>query len=502
MIPKPLSDAIRSRFPDARFSRAKQMVLWEVRPQDLIPACEFLRDQERTRFDLLLAIAVMDDQAHYLLRSVQHRHCLSLRVPLDQSRTLDSAAFVWPAANWLERQAQDLWGVHFRRHPDPRPLFRRGTEAPWTETDCLASGTRYPTSLDGLFVRVHRTGVQTARSEPVLGYRRCGLESALARWPWARGALLAARLDAFAAMNADLAYARAVESLLQVEPPPRAQGLRVVLAELQRINSHLFRLGQTLQSVCDPAFAAPAYAAQARRAIGDFFQWLGGNPVTPDAIAIGGLRPDLPDGLALRAHALVRRLAQDAQDLCILVADSHAVRDRLRGIGVIDPGTALGLGLTGPALRACGNPYDVRRACPYAAYGQLTVRVPTRRQGDALARCQVRLAEIESSLDLIEAALSGLSNGPVNALASDGAPGRVTLPKVPAGLACAAIESPRGELDVLLASDGSDRPRAVYIRGPSLANLSALPFMARNMPSDHVALALDSLDVSIAEAER
>ena len=503
MIPGPLSAAIRARFPDARFDPAEQTVLWNVPPQHLIPACEFARDHELARFDLLLAIAVIDGHAHYLLRSVQGQKCLTLRVPLNRSPALDSAAFVWPAANWLERQACDLWDVQFRRHPDLRPLFGHNAEAPWVDPEYLASGSLYPTSLDGLFLQRHRTGAGIESAEPVLGYCRCGLENALARWPYERGPLLAARLDAFAAMHADLAYAIAVERLLHIEPPPKAQGLRVVLAELQRINSHLFWAARAMQRLGDPAFAAPAYAALARSAIGDLFQWLGGNPVTPDAIAIGGLRPDLPDNIASQVQAMIPGLTQGVQDLCALVGDSEPIHSRLQGMGVIDPGTALGLGLTGPALRACGNPYDVRRAFPYAGYGQLAVRVPSRRQGDALARLEVRLAEIECSLELIQTVLSSLSeDGPTNALVSSGGPNRIPLPGLPAGLVCASVESPRGELDLLIVSDGSPSPRAVYVRGPSLANLSALPFLTRHSSPEQVALILDSLDVSIAEAER
>ena len=171
--------------------------------------------------------------------------------------------------------------------------------------------------------------------------------------------------------------------------------------------------------------------------------------------------------------------------------------EQLQGVGVIDPGTALGLGLTGPCLRACGVGYDVRSAFPYAAYAALDVEPALAQDGDALSRCRVRLAEIGASLRLIEQLLDRLPDGTINAFAPGSPPA-----SLPEGRTYASVEGPRGEFGMLIGTDGSGTPSAAYIRGPSFANLSALPFIAAGLSREQAIVALDSLDVSIAEVER
>jgi NADH:ubiquinone oxidoreductase subunit D len=298
-------------------------------------------------------------------------------------------------------------------------------------------------------------------------------------------------------MSCDLAYARAVEQLLQVEPPPRAQALRVIYAELQRVASHLFWLAGFAQRLTDPLFALPAYAWQGRTRILEHLQWLGGNPITPDVIGIGGLTKDMPPAMETRLEELLAFLDALLDDLECLLSDHNGWRDQIERVGVIDPGTAMGLGVTGPNLRACGIRYDVRSAFPYGGYGSLDIEIPVRSEGDAHARYLVRMGEMRASLSLVRQAASSLPGGPVNAFAD------LDLPSLlPVGTVYASVEGARGELGILIVSDGSAHPQRVHIRGPSFANLSALSYMTQRVPTDQVTVILDSLDISMGEAER
>lgn len=502
-----LAETLATRFPGAvRDCRIEgNETTLTVSSEHLVHVCEFLRDEPETRYNLLATLTRARGDVLYQLVSLPQTSRLLLRVPLDDSKrpTLDSLSFVWPAANWAEREAHDLWRLAFAGHPDLAPLLcSKGpspSEPPGAGSSFrIRSGTRCPTSVDGLSVDVEMDEQQwVSRACVNLGYRHSGLELRLAEWPYARGVLLAARMDGFAAMSCDLAYALAVEKLLQIEPPPRAQVLRTIYAELQRVASCLFWLARSVQNLTDPAFAGPAYAWQGREAILGLFQELGGNPITPDVIAIGGLKSDLFSTGVDKVHLVLAELKGVLDDLDRLLTYHPGFRAQLDGVGVIDPGTALGLGMTGPCLRACGVAYDVRTAFPYAGYVLLAPPVLSEQDGDADARYRVRVAEMRNSLYLIDQALSHLEEGPVNAFDPDQVP-----PTLPPGTAYASVEGPRGELGVLLVSDGGTCPQRVHVRGPSFANLSAMPFLVRGARQHQIVTILDSLDISMGEVER
>ena len=489
-------DLVQARFPGAIFEQPSEhgIPTWKVDPLALLDVATFLRDEPETRYDMLTMLAKRQDELDYQLASLSHRRRLRLRVAARPE--LDSLAFIWPAANWAEREAYGRSGTRFAHHPDLRPLFGAADGAAQDCTMALDTGWRYPTSQEGLALQLELEGDKVDRVQLVLGRRRCGLERQLESRPYGLGILLAARMDGFAAMHADLAYALAIEQFLDITPLPRAGWLRVIYGELQRIASHLFWLTRCVQRLCPPSFVASSYAWQGRTAILDLFQQLGGNPITPDVIVIGGVkRPPLDLEHTLRD--LISNLSVCLGDLDVLLEQNPVLHSRLAQIGVIDPGTALGLGVTGPNLRAAGIAYDVRRAFPYAAYAQLDVPVVVESGGDAYSRCRVRMAEMRHSLQLVEQALVRLAPGEVCALERDALP-----PCLPAGTAYGSVESPRGELGMYLVSDGTASLQRAYVRAPSLAHLSALPFVARNALPEQVAPILDSLDISIGEAER
>jgi NADH-quinone oxidoreductase subunit D len=498
-----LVQTLAAHFPDTLLdygTDAGTMTL-TVSPERLVDICGFLRDEPEAQYNLLATLTRAHQNALYQLVSLPRTERLLLRVPLPEGETpaLDSVSFVWPAANWAEREAHDLWNLTAIGHPDLTPLLRARDDLEPTgpETDQgleLCGGTRYPTSVDGLCVHVDLSPRQRiVRTTMDLSHRHSGLEARLAKWPYRRGTLLAARADGFAAMSCDLAYALAVERLLQITPPPRAQMLRTVYAELQRIASHLFWLARCAQNLADPPFAGPAYAWQGRMAILDLFQELGGNPITPDVITIGGLKRDTAGSL----RSLLATLQGVLDDVDRLLTHGPGFRAQLEGVGVIDPGTALGLGVTGPCLRACGIGYDVRSAFPYAGYAALHIQPNIAQGKDADARYKIRIDEMHSSLQLIDQALLQLESGPFNAIEPDELP-----PLLPLGTTYASVEGPRGELGVLLASDKGTRSLRVHVRAPSFANLSALPFLVRGERPGNLGIALDSLDISMGEAAR
>ena len=216
-------------------------------------------------------------------------------------------------------------------------------------------------------------------------------------------------------------------------------------------------------------------------------------------MAIGGLSCDAPTELPAKLAGL-------CDDLDVTLHEMHNLFDRgsafcapMDGIGVLDPGTAVGLGVTGPCLRASGIAYDVRTTFPYADYAALNVPPSTQRYGDARSRYRVRMAEALASIELIRQAISPLPDGPVNVLETG-----ADEPMLSSlwGEAYASVEGPRGELGVYVATHGSPHPDRVHVRGPSFANLSALPYLLQQETVGRAALILDSLDISAAEAAR
>lgn len=486
--------AVQMRFPALTIHprQVAHTAFWQLAPDDLVALGEFLRDQATPHFDLLLDINLVGDRLEYQLVSRSARQRLRLSVPAHP--TPPSLAFIWPAAAWAESQIAARHGLAFAGHPRPGDPFAPTQTA---NTTTVWAGERMPTTVNGLRVDLEEQNEVVQRAMPRLGYRYCAIERRLCERPYDQGGALLARLDAAAPLHADLAYALAVEALLGVDVPPHAQRLRMIAAELSRIANHLRWLSNLPCPADTPARRYALYAEQTTR---DLLRRISNHPLGCDWIVPGGLRGAPDDGLT---HLLHDRHA----DLVRLVsAFEQALNEqvdlfrRLSGIGVLDPGTALGLGVTGPCLRASGIAYDVRRTFPYAGYAESEFEVPVMKNGDAEARLRIRMAEIRAALNLLGQLVSDLDKTDgqaVNAFA----PG--TLPAaLPAGSVYVGVESPRGELGLYLIADGSPHLACAAVRGPSLANLSALPLITGGLLAAQVALVLDSLDISVGEAER
>jgi NADH-quinone oxidoreductase subunit D len=301
-------------------------------------------------------------------------------------------------------------------------------------------------------------------------------------------------MDYVAAASNNLGYVETVEKLMSLEVPRRAQYIRVILAELQRIASHCLWLGTHAMDI--GAMTVFLYCFRERELVLDLFEEYCGARLTYNAMRVGGLPLDIPSGWATKVRAFCDVLESKVPEYEELLTHNRIWRDRTTGVGVIGGAEAIALGLTGPALRASGVPRDIRKDEPYAAYAEFDFDVPVGTAGDTYDRYLVRIEEFYQSVRIIRQALDGLPEGPFV--------GKVPrLIKPPAGETYHAIESPKGELGYFIVSDGkSNAPYRFRVRPPSFCNLQALPRLVQgHLVSDVVAL-IGSIDIVLGEVDR
>ncbi len=293
-----------------------------------------------------------------------------------------------------------------------------------------------------------------------------------------------------------MAYCGAVETLLDLEIPPRAQYLRVIHLELNRIMSHLVWLGTSALDL--GAISMFWYCFRERETILDLFEMSSGQRMHTRYIQVGGVFEDIPRGFEAKLRQFIKLMPTRADQYADLLEKNEIVLQRLRGTCPLDKETLLQLGVTGPLLRAAGNPWDLRKAAPYSSYDHFEFRIPVGTVGDNYDRYRVRHAEIYESVKIIEQALDGLPEGPHHHHRSQG---RAAAPprarhlmealihhfklvtegfRVPPGEAYYPIEGPRGELGCFVRSDGSAKPARVHMRDPSFVNLQATAPMVKD----------------------
>ncbi|MEA2354083.1 MAG: NADH-quinone oxidoreductase subunit, partial [Solirubrobacteraceae bacterium] len=315
-----------------------------------------------------------------------------------------------------------------------------------------------------------------------------------------------------------LAYCGAVETLLDVEVPPRAQYLRVIHLELNRIMSHLVWLGTSAVDL--GAISMFWYCFREKERILDLFEMSSGQRMHTRYFQVGGVFEDIPPGFEAKLREFIAIMPKAAEQYAHLLSRNEIVLQRLRGVCPLDAETLLSLGVTGPLLRAAGNPWDLRKAAPYSSYGDFDFKIPVGTVGDNYDRYAVRLAEIHESVKIIEQALDGLPEGPY--ITPDR---KVALPprhelatsmealihhfklvtegfRVPPGEAYYPIESPRGELGCFVRSDGSSKPARVHMRDPSFVNLQAIAPMVRGSYIADLIATLAMLDPILGGIDR
>jgi NADH:ubiquinone oxidoreductase subunit D len=304
------------------------------------------------------------------------------------------------------------------------------------------------------------------------------------------------RLDYVTSMVNNFGYAIAVEKLLGVEVPERAEYIRVIMAELTRLVNHFVVIGALCNDLGN-YFTTFIYGMEERELILDLFEMASGSRMMCNYFRFGGVARDLPEGFLPAAKRLVTdRLPRRVDRLETLLAENEIFCARTVGVGVLPPDVAVAYGCTGPVLRGSGVPYDVRRAEPYSIYDELDWDIVIEHNGDVYDRFMVRLNELRQSLRILCQALERLPGGAIQA-------GRKKLNvKVPAGEAYGRVEHPKGELGFYLVSDGGPNPYRYRIRTPGFVNLGVLGALCRGHKVADVVAILGSIDITLGEVDR
>ena len=360
----------------------------------------------------------------------------------------------------------------------------------------LNIGPHHPSTHGVLRLLATLEGEVVRDIKPIIGYVHTGIEKTAEDKAYWKVIPVVERMDYLSYYFNAMAYCGAVESLLRVEVPTRAQYLRVIHLELNRIASHLVWLGTSALDL--GAISMFWYTFRDRELVLDLFEMSSGQRMHTRYFQVGGVFEDIPVGFEQKLRAFLKLMPTRADQYADLFEKNQIVIERLRNTGVVDRETLLKLGVTGPLLRAAGEPWDLRKAHPYSSYEQFEFKIPVGTVGDNYDRYRVRHAEFYESVKIIEQALDGLPEGPF--ITTDR---KVALPprhelatsmealihhfklvtegfRVPPGEAYYPIESPRGELGCFVRSDGSAKPARVHMRDPSFVNLQALEPMVRD----------------------
>ena len=365
------------------------------------------------------------------------------------------------------------------------------------DTYTLNMGPQHPSTHGVLRMKLTLRGEEIVAAEPVIGYSHRAHEKMAENRTYAQFLPNTSRQDYLSGIIYNFAWVEAVEKMAGIAVPERALVARVLLAEFNRIASHLLWVGAFL---LDLGAATPfLYAWDDREAILFLLESVTGSRLTYCTGRFGGLSRDLDPGFPERAREVVAKLRGRWDEYVRLIEDNVIFTNRTRGVGVMSPDLCRSYGVTGPTLRGSGVPYDVRKAEPYGAYPRFEFDVPTREEGDVFARYMVRVREMEQSVRIIEQALDQLPAGPILSPDSIGVRKRL---KLPAGTQYYAVESARGHYGILLVSEGGTEPYRAKFRTPSYANLAVLTeVMPGNMVADAVAI-LGSVDLVMPEVDR
>ncbi|NPV05098.1 MAG: NADH dehydrogenase (quinone) subunit D [Syntrophaceae bacterium] len=386
------------------------------------------------------------------------------------------------------------------------------------ETLSLNLGPQHPSTHGVLRVILELDGETVVDARPDIGFLHRGIEKLAESRTYHQVIVLTDRLDYLAALSNNLAYVLAVEKLMDIEVPRRARYVRVALAELQRIASHLFWLGTHAHDL--GAMTPLFYALREREALMDIFETLSGSRLTPSFLRVGGLAADIDGRFVGSVRAFTDTFQKRVDEYETLLTDNPIWKRRTKGVGVLDAGQCIRLGISGPMLRSAGVPLDLRRAQPYSGYDEFHFEIPTGTAGDVYDRYLVRIREMRESARIARQAVDGLPEGPWTASGSPAVfPAKDELKhsiaglirhfglvmegmKPPAGEVYHAVESPRGELGFYIVSDGGPRPLRLKVRPPSFVNLQGLVKMIRGRLLADVVAVIGAVDIVLAEVDR
>jgi NADH-quinone oxidoreductase subunit D len=393
--------------------------------------------------------------------------------------------------------------AHTLKWPDPH--VDMSTFDADAELMLLHLGPQHP-STHGVFrIDLYLDGEIIVKAVPFAGYLHRGVEKLLERLTYVQQTPIVDKHDYVAPMTSEQAINMAFEKLLNLEVPRRARWLRSIFAELQRIASHLLALG-TLSIDLGGALGGGStlfiHCFRERELIMDLFEEVTGARFHYNTHTIGGNRHDVTPEWAAHVRSAMKTIRERLPEYDAMSIDNSIFVARTKGVGVLDGGLALELGVTGPNLRACGIDHDLRRDAPFHAYDEVPVNVAVEQGGDSLARVRVRVREVAESIRLVEALLEGLPEGPILTYRPIKLVGQV---KIPSGQAYVGIETPRGELGTFVIAGGGEgnaSPYRLKFRPPSLHALSALPYILPGSTLSDAVTILGSLDPIMGEVDR
>ncbi len=526
----------------------------------LLEALRTLRDDPALACNLLLDVCGVDYperderfEVVYHLKSLEKGHMVRVKVPLaENDPVLPSAYGVWKATDWFEREAFDMLGIRFEGHPNLKRILtheafqghplrkdydpgqrwmlteEEGMVPDWAkdeiadpdrfETQVLNLGPSHPATHGTLRTVARLDGEFITKAECEIGYLHRCFEKMSETHGWQQVIPYTDRLNYCSSMMNGVGYALAVERMLDIEAPPRAQVIRVILSELSRIMDHVVCLGANLVDL--GALTNFWYFFQVREEIYALLESCAGGRLTVSYARVGGLAHDVPADFEEQVRRLLERIPRFVGDVDKLITTNAIFRDRTENIGVVSAEEAVAWGWTGPCLRASGVPYDVRKAFPYMGYERYEFDVPVASTGDTYARYLVRMEEIRQSLRIIEQALDNLPGGPVitdNHHVALPPKGKVYSEmesliwhfklifdgiKVPAGDSYGFTEAANGELGYYIVSDGSGHPYRIKVRPPCFAIFQTFPHLVEgHMIADAIAI-LGSLNIIAGELDR
>jgi NADH-quinone oxidoreductase subunit C/D len=566
----PAADKIRERLAQPPLKAETAVVDADLPTIEVDPAgwpdlARRLRDDPELRYDLFLDLAGVDNlerpNSKSRFEAVCHLHSLSrnehvrvrVRLPDSARPSLPSVCGVYPAANWFEREAYDLFGFDFPGHPNLHrllchdafvghalrkdyaagqrwfytedemrtPEWARETQekAGHFETQTLSIGPAHPATHGIIHLMARLDGEKIVRAETMIGYLHRCFEKMAEKHHWNQVIPYTDRLNYVSAMINGVGYVRTVEKMLGVEIPERGQLVRTILSEFTRIMDHCVCIGANLVDI--GALTNFIYLYENRENIYSLIEACCGARLTVSYVRVGGLAIDVPPDFVARCRGLLESIPKFLDDVEKLVTNNRIVRNRLQGTGIVTKEQAIAWGMTGPMLRASGVPYDVRRSRPYDFYDRFDWDIPVAADGDNFARYLVRMEEMRQSLKIIRQALDIFpSEGRVS---SDD--WRVVLPpkdavyhdmesliyhfklimegiRVPPGERYEWIEGANGELGFYAVSDGRGGPYRLKVRPPCFPNMAAFEKIVVDGTVADAIATLGTLNIIAGELDR
>lgn len=570
-------DSLISRYADVIVADEREGYDgYRIPAKHLLSFAKALRDE--AGYDYLSSVTGVDYLPEEKMEVVYHLYkttggpAFVLKVQLPRENpTVPSMVSIYPGANFQEREAWDLLGIHFEGHPDLRRILmwegfaghplRKDWREPFFEEENKPFKSRWPDgqprrvedlnpfhdnveypqgfepekwvsvgednlykgifslpkaeqsdlktdqiivnlgpqhpSTHGVFRMVALLEGETiVNLKPIMGYLHRNHEKIGERNTFLQNMPFTDRLDYISSMSNNFGYALAVEKLMGIQPPERAEYIRVMMAELTRFMSHIFSIGFLLNDL--GAFFTPAlYAIQERELILDIFEAVSGSRMMCNYFRFGGVVRDLPEGVLEKVKDLVfERLPRKQDELDRYLTKNDIVRVRCEGVGVITPEEAIALSASGPILRAAGVPYDIRRADPYSIYDRFDFDVAFGVHGDVYDRYLVRMEEMRQSIRILKQVLRDIPEGPVMAGKSQ------YQVRVPPGEVYSRVEGPKGELGYYIVSNGKPNPWRYHVRAPSFINLTSLETMGKGEKVADVVAILGSVDIVLGEVDR